>query len=486
MGAVVAAPAVPEPARPTSQFLGGKQWEAAKDLGSMFRTAQAVGAKDVWKVKYRGQLLTGQGVGVALVDTGVTRVPGLDEPGKVIDGPDLSVDGQDEAARHLDGFGHGTHLAGIIAARDVAVKPGHEGDDKNFVGIAPDAHVVNVKVADSDGATDVSQVIAGIDWVVAHKDDPGLNVRVLELAYGTSSTQSYLADPLAFAVENAWRHGIVVVVAAGNDGVAGVPLTDPAIDPYVIAVGASDNVGTDKVDDDQVADFTSVGTPARRPDLLAPGRSIVSLRDPGSVVDVENPDATVANSESQRFLRGTGTSQASAVVAGAVALLLQERPDLTPDQVKALLLATANPLKKSDSPVQGAGQLDIKQAVRAKDGSVADAVQTWPAATGLGSIEAARGGAHLVDPATGQELSGEIDVFGRPWDAARWAADTAAGRAWVDGAWEGEATSGGTGDSSDWDGRTWHGRTWHVDDWHGRTWHGRTWHDAGWRSGTWQ
>ena len=112
-------------------------------------------------------------------------------------------------------------MAGIIAGRDAAVKPGNENDPKNFVGVAPDATLVNLKVAAADGAVDVSQVIAAIDWVVQHRNDPGLNIRVLNLSFGTDSAQSYQLDPLAYAVEVAWRHGIVVVVAAGNDGAAG-------------------------------------------------------------------------------------------------------------------------------------------------------------------------------------------------------------------------------------------------------------------------
>src|SRR4051812_32931318 len=128
--------------------------------------------------------LTGKGVGIALIDTGVAPVPGL-TGGNVVNGPDLSFDSQDPAKRYVDGYGHGTHLAGIISARS-----------PQLTGLAPDAKLTSVKVASANGAVDVSQVIAGVDWVVEHRaDDPKNPVKVLVLAYGTDSTQKYQVDP---------------------------------------------------------------------------------------------------------------------------------------------------------------------------------------------------------------------------------------------------------------------------------------------------
>ncbi len=157
---------------------------------------------------------TGKGVGVALVDTGVVPVPGLDS-GNVRLGPDLSFESQAGPYRYLDTFGHGTHMAGIIVGNDPST---------GFKGVAPGARLTSVKVGSHDGAVDVSQVIAAVDWVVKHrKDDPANPIRVLNLSYGTDGVQSYQVDPLTHAVENAWRAGIVVVVAAGNRGVARGP-----------------------------------------------------------------------------------------------------------------------------------------------------------------------------------------------------------------------------------------------------------------------
>ena len=207
-----------------------------------------------------------------------------------------------------------------------------------------------MKVAAGDGGADVSQVIAAIDWVVEHRDDAGMRVRVINLSYGTESTQTWQVDPLARAVENAWRAGIVVVAAAGNSGREAQGLLMPAVDPHIIAVGAVDHRGTRTTEDDVVADFTNRGSSSRRPDVLAPGKSVVSLRVAGSYADEEHPEGRVPGDAADRFFRGSGTSQAAAVVAGQAALLLDAEPKLTPDQVKAVLMGTARPLRAAIRP----------------------------------------------------------------------------------------------------------------------------------------
>ena len=212
--------------------------------------------------------------------------------------------------------------------------------------MAPDAKLLALKLATTDGSTDVSQVIAALDWVTEHPVMPdGTRVRVINLSYGTDSAQAYQNDPLAAAAENAWKHGIVVVTSAGNSGSDTGGLSDPAIDPYVLAVGAADS--SDKVNGwapkhTKVASFSNVAT-GRHADLIAPGTSLVSLRAPGSYVDANNPQGLVSGDVSGRLFRGSGTSQAAAVVSGAIADLLQAFPSLTPDQVKYALTASADP-----------------------------------------------------------------------------------------------------------------------------------------------
>lgn len=338
--------------------------------------------------------------------------------------------------------------------------------------------------------------------MVQHSDDQGMHVRVVSLAYGTESLQSWQTDPLAKAVENAWKHGIVVVSAAGNDGLNAPSLLMPAIDPHVIAVGAVgavDHEGTGTASDDQVADFTSGGTSGRRPDVLAPGKSVVSLRVPGSYVDLTHPEGLVPGDDDGRFFRGSGTSQATAVVAGEVALLLQAKPNLTPDQVKAVLRGTADPLEQHPQPAMGAGVVDIDAAIelvtdKALAASLARAggSSSLSDSTGTGSVEAARGGEHVVDPATGDPLVGEFDAQGRPFDSAAWARGSSDATAWTKGGlWNGSVWT--TDKWKDrkvlpaaWTGSSWNGTPWASHEWSDASWESRSWRSRSWRSRSWR
>jgi serine protease AprX len=439
----------------------------------MVNTAQVVGARDMWRNGF-----TGRGVDVALIDTGVVPVKGLTVSGKVVNGPDLSFESQTDSLRHLDTYGHGTHLAGIIAGRDEEVGTDQlNADHKNFMGIAPYARLVSVKVANTHGVTDVSQVIAAIDWVVQHRRDNGLDIRVLNLSFGTDGTQDYRFDPLAYAAEVAWRKGIVVVTAAGNSGFGNAKLNNPAYDPYLIAVGATDTNGTYSTADDIVPSWSSRGDGTRNPDLVAPGKSIVSLRDPGSYIDVNYPNGHITD----RFFRGSGTSQAAAVVAGAAALLIQQRPGITPDQVKAILMSSATRLPDADPTAQGAGEMNLRAAMNAP---TPFAVQTWQVSNGLGSLEQARGSVHVQDPG-GAELRGEQDIFGRPWDGLTWSANCWMETSWLGGDWNGVTLTGSSWNGLSWSGMTWSGMTWSGMTWSGLSWSGMTWSGMTWSGMTW-
>jgi hypothetical protein len=443
--------------------------------GSWLKVAKNTKLIEMWQKGW-----TGKGVDVALIDSGVAPVEGLAM--NVINGPDLSFESQASNLTDIDTYGHGTHLAGLIAGRDSSIRPGREDEDVDnaFVGAAPGARIVSVKVAASDGATDVSQVIAAIDWVVEHRNTDGLNIRVLNLSFGTDSTQDYRLDPLAYAAEVAWLHGIVVVVSAGNSGLSTTRLNDPAYDPYVIAVGADDTKGTDDPKDDTIPSWESRGNSVRGPDVVAPGKSIVSLRDPGSFVDTENPTARLGGS---RFFKGSGSSQAAAIVSGAVATLLQQRPGLTPDQVKSLLMNTASPLPAADAVAQGEGLINLHNAREARTPTAADAAQSWPRSTGLGSLQQARG--TVVASDDGVVLSGEQTIFGDVWDPVAWANASWDGTTWSGGSWNGRTWSGDRWADSGWAGRTWSGRTWSGNAWSGRTWSGRTWSGRTWSGNGW-
>jgi Subtilase family len=451
-----------------------------KHPGSWFKVARNTKLREMWQ---RGW--TGDGIDVALIDSGVAPVPGLDM--QVVNGPDLSFDSQASNLTQVDTYGHGTHMAGLIAGRDAWIPPGKEDEeyDHAFVGAAPGARIVSIKVAASDGATDVSQVIAAIDWIVQHRNSDGLNIRVLNLSFGTDGTQDYRLDPLAYAAEVAWLHGIVVVVAAGNSGFGTPQLNNPAYDPYVIAVGGDDTRGTDDPKDDVIPSWQTRGNAIRHPDLVAPGKSIISLRDPGSLVDEANPNARVGTN---RFIRGSGSSQAAAIVSGAVATLLDQHPELTPDQVKALLMQTAVPLPNADPVAQGAGLINMHRAREAKVSTVADAVQTWPRSNGLGSLQLARGSVVTEDGSV--ILEGEQTIFGDVWDATTWAASSWDGTTWSGGewnarTWSGDCWCGSSWSARTWSARTWSGNSWSARTWSGRTWSARTWSGSGWSAGSW-
>ena len=482
LATLAADPAVTEVTPNSDLTLLGAGWEDATKLkfnpstyaGTVNRVADSVlQAPAFWSDGY-----TGESVDVALIDSGVVPVDGLTYPGKVINGPDLSFESQSNIFRHLDTSGHGTHMAGIIAGRDNGAAI--SGTSNDFLGVAPGARIVSVKVAGHDGATDVSQVIAAIDWVVQHRNDNGMNIRVLNLSFGTDSTQSYVLDPLAFAVEQAWKAGIVVVVAAGNDGNASA-LRNPATNPFVIAVGAA-NHGTTRSKVNDVLEFTNCGTANRHVDVVVPGESITGLRAPGTRADDENPQSVVAG----RYMLGSGTSQATAFVAGAAALIVDAAPEATPDQVKELLMTNSadGRFRGEGERCLGAGLPNLEWALHeiTHDG-LPTAVQTHTPSTGLGSLEAARGSDHIEDG--GVVLEGEQDIFGNAWDGAAWSAAAAAGASWSGGQWNGVDWSGLSWSGLSWSGLSWSGLSWSGLSWSGLSWSSKFWSGLSWSGLSW-
>jgi serine protease AprX len=324
---------------------------------------------------------------------------------------------------------------------------------------------------------------------VAHRNDPGLNIRVINLSWGTAVSAAVPGDPLAFAVENAWKHGVVVVASGGNDGRSDLTLADPASDPFVLAVGAMDDGGTTSSGDDSVPTWSTRGSNARHVDVVAPGVSVLGLRLPNGYVDARHPSAEVGT----RFFRGSGTSQAAAVVSGEVALLLQSNPSLTPDQVKYELVQSAIAFNGSNSLVRGAGATNVRGAqTRTVPKSSVSQNYTW--GTGTGSIAAVRGGSYVDDGAG--PITGEVDVFGQPWNGTAWAQADAAGTVWNGGTWRGETWTGtGSGPTdwpvtawplADWNARMWHSADWSARMWQGSTWDARMWQDSEWSAATWQ
>jgi serine protease AprX len=352
----------------------------------------------------------GRGVDVALIDSGTVQVGGLAQPGRVIHGPDFSSERRNHRLATLDTFGHGTHLAGLIAGRDPVT---------GFAGVAPGARIVSLKVAGADGETSLVQVLAALEWVHRNRNAGGLNIRVVNLSLGVEDRGGYKQDILAWAVEQLWQEGIVVVAAAGNNGRWADRLDIPAADPYVIAVGASDTFDTVNPADDRVAEFSSRSR-HRTPDVVAPGARMVSLRVPGSALDVEFPGARVGSA----YFRGNGTSQSAAVVSGVVARLLSVRPELTPDQVKAMVVAGAVDLP-DPREADGAGRVDLARTLGLAVPRADSVRQTWLPAI----LDRHRLARALRD--NDEYHTGDAEWSGRRWSGRRWSGRRWSGASWI-------------------------------------------------------
>ncbi len=410
----------------------------------------------------------GAGVTVAVLDTGVTPTADLD--GRLLARVDLTPDHDGG-----DRYGHGAHMAGIISGNG-AMSGGQ------WRGVAPRANLVSVKVAGTDGSTDVSVVIAGMQWVLESRYQ--YNIRVLNLAFGTDSRQSYSIDPLNYAVEQVWFSGILVVASAGNRGPDANTINKPGDDPFVVTVGAADLKGTTDRWDDVVAPFSSWGlTPDgfAKPDLVAPGITIVSTRAPGSTVDSLHPDARLGD----YYFKGTGTSQAAAIVSGVAALMLQANPWLTPDLAKAALLHSAYKLPTYRTG-GGAGLVDASGAVQAAKnlGGIAPANVGLVPSTGMGSLEASRGSFHVYTDVDGdgmwEPVVGEIDVLGQPWTSTSWSA-----LSWSTSVWCSLTSVSPGWESTSWSATSWSGTSWSATSWSATSWSATSWSATAWSADVW-
>ena len=423
---------------------------------------------------------TGAGVRVALVDTGVNenadlvgRVVAIQDPGGTPEAFRTTVRCVDFSGEGdcVDRYGHGTFLAGLIAGNGA-----HSGG--LYKGVAPGAEIVSLKIAGRNGAADVSKVLAAIQWVVSFREQYG--IKVLNLSLGTNSQAPYWLDPLNHAVQQAWASGIVVVVAAGNSGKAFGTISKPADDPLVITVGAVDDRETPGVDDDRLPNFSSRG-PApfgiAKPDVVAPGARLISLRTPGSYVEEHAGAGQLAGTP---YRRGSGTSMSAAVTSGAVALLLQRHADWTPDRVKYALTSTAGKVAARDPRLVGAGLVRVAAADVAKPGLANTGVYT--AAQGTGSLDDSRGGVVVGECADAAEcarcdaeggcpeITGQNTAQGRAYNTSQYAAAN-----WTDSSWYTSQWSAPLLDTG-WYGNSWLGNSWLGNSWLGNSWLGSSWY----------
>jgi len=369
----------------------------------------AMNVADAWP------LTTGAGVVVALMDSGIAAHPDLPS-GKVIARVDLANDG----APGLDPAGHGTHLAGIIA-----------GHGAEFRGVAPDARLVDIRVLDESGEGTLRSVVAGFEWLLDNR--AALGIRVLNLSFGTTQTSSYHADLLAALAESAWFAGITVVAAAGNDGDDIGTISTPGADPFIITAGSFDDQGTRNEQDDRQSAFSSRG-PTKdgftKPDVLAPGRRVVSLRSAASQAAPLQPDVDPgrsAKNSNNLYTRMSGTSVSSAMVSGVAALVLSFHASYTPTKTKGAIVALGRSI--SGSPTKA---VMAPSAVFALPRAVNS--QLLPSRLLMSALE----------------------------------------------------SSGLLGSGTTWEGVTWEGVTWESVTWESVSWESVTWESVSWEGVAWE
>jgi len=336
-----------------------------------------------------------------------------------------------------DGYGHGTHVAGIIGGRGDSFGQDSSGNavvNGSYIGIAPNSNLINVKVTDDNGGSNASNVVTGLQWINDHRSQ--YNIRVVNISLNSTVNESYNLNPICAATEILWFNGIVVVVSVGNDVTGGV--LPPANDPFVISVGAADDKGTDSLSDDTVAAFSAYG-PTKdgfaKPDLVAPGTNIVApLAATTDVLPTNHPGNMVNNS----YFRMSGTSMAAPMVAGAAALLLQSEPTLNPDQVKYRLMATA---------------------VQNQPRWSGDTRTSW------GNYNASKAGAGYLDiyAALTKKLVGNTPNYGKPASKLLWTGSQPL--SWSSANWSSANWSSANWSSVNWSSANWSSVNWSSDYW---------------------
>jgi subtilisin family serine protease len=405
------------------------------------------GATNAWAAA-PGPSDTGAGVTVAVIDSGV------DFSHPDLNGHVIAVNVNQLANSPTDGYGHGTHVAGVIAGQDAAGQ---------YVGIAPGANVVSVKVSDDSGATYESDVLRGLQWTSQNRTN--YNIRAINLSLSASVPQSYTTSPIDAAAEFLWHQGVTVVTSAGNLGTSNDAVWyAPGNDPLVITVGCLDDNQTVASGDDSLCVISSRGTTEdgfAKPELVAPGRKILSplasgINGQAVVLAQEFPERISADGH---HIRLSGTSMAAPMVTGAVALLLQRHPELAPDQIKQLLVSTATGYA---GQADKAGELNVVGLLQAN-----------------------------IPPATVQTLhpiNGSAPPTGAStllWDGSHWATTYFTSAHWDGSYWDSAHWDATYWDSAHWDSAHWDSAHWDSAHWDSAHWDSAHWDSAHWDSAHW-
>jgi serine protease AprX len=348
-----------------------------------------------------------------------------------------------------DGRGHGTMVAGLAA-----------GSGLGYAGAAPNAPLVDVDVIDNAGMAYVSDVIAGIDWVIANKSRYGIRVANLSFSAPAGSLRN---NPLNDAVEKLWFSGVVVVASAGNYGSGGAQTTvrsSPANDPFIITVGAADLGSYSSISDDTIAPWSVWGFTAdgfRKPDLAAAGRYMAGPVPVASTLSLERPLSILTSG----YMKLSGTSFAAPVVAGAAAQILARHPDWSPDKVKGALLLKARPMPAVETRAGGFGELD----------AAASAAVSTPPNPNAGLNKFLR-----PNPA-----GGTTPVF----DEAAWAETARTNAAWNEAAWNEAAWAEAAWNEAAWAEAAWAEAAWAEAAWAEAAWAEAAWAEAAWAEAAW-
>jgi len=416
----------------TADYQDGQMWTSTSDISPLWSNIDPNTGEDLGPAP--------QAPAIAFIDSGINGTDTADFGSRVVASvsfcslcasstpvaaPSAVSDASAPAvAVNTDSEGHGTMVAGIAA-----------GSGPDYPGVAQNAPIVSVKVANGDGESMESDVIAACDWILANKDTYG--IKVVNISMAGTSPASFQNDPLDQAVQRLWFSGVTVVAASGNFGTgSAVDMSAaPGNDPFIITVGAVDQNQSADTSDDTIAPWSAYGYTAdgfSKPDISAPGRYMIMPVPMGTTIPTAVPDRVMAPG----YMWMSGTSFAAPVVAGAAAQILARHPDWTPDQVKGALMLTAAPVGGADWQASGVGEVDAATAASL------DFTPPNPNEN-LDTFMS-------TDPTTGKPV----------FDSAAWASSVSTDAAWSSAAWASAAWASAAWASAAWASAAWSSAAW--------------------------